>query len=76
MEHNNVLRVLCNAIIHKVQMCNADHHKNNISGIQFVKEKASTTTINTAKTQSKRKTFHGSFLEEQIIGQFSSNFQN
>ena len=57
--HNNVLRVLCNAIIHKVQQCNADNHKNNISGIQFVKEKASATTINTAKTQSKRKTFYG-----------------
>ena len=54
-----MLRVLCNAIIHKVQQCNADNHKNNISGIQFVKEKASATTINTAKTQSKRKTFYG-----------------
>ena len=50
-----MLRVLCNAIIHKVQQCNADNHKNNISGIQFVKEKASAT----AKTQSKRKTFYG-----------------
>jgi len=57
--HNNVLRVLCNAIIHKVQQCNADNHKNTISSIQFVKEKASATTINTAKTQSKRKTFYG-----------------
>ena len=37
------------------------NHKNANSGIQFVKEKASagTTTINTAKTQSKRKTFYG-----------------
>ena len=26
--HNNVLRVLCNAIICKVQQCNADKHKN------------------------------------------------
>ena len=57
--HNNVLRLLCNAIIHKVQQCNADNHKNNISGIQFVKEKASATTINTAKMQNKRKTFYG-----------------
>ena len=40
-------------------LCNADNHKNNISGIQFVKEKASATTINTAKIQSKRKTFYG-----------------
>ena len=46
-------------LIHKVQQCNADHHKNNISGIQFVKEKASGTTINTATLQSKRKTFYG-----------------
>ena len=38
-------------------VANADNHKNNISGIQFVKEKASATTINTAKTQ--RKTFYG-----------------
>ena len=44
-----------------VQQCNAyaDNHKNNISGIQFVKEKASATTINTASMQSKRKTFYG-----------------
>ena len=58
-ENTNVLRVLCNAIIHKVQQCNTDNHKNNISGIQFVKEKASATTINTVKIQSKRKTFYG-----------------
>ena len=43
----------------KVQQCTADNHKNNISGIQLVKEKASATTINTAKTQSKRKTSYG-----------------
>ena len=48
------------------------NHKNNISGIQFVKEKAAATTINTAKTQSKRKTFYGDLM----IGQFASNFQN
>ena len=59
MAANNVLRVLCNAIIHNVQQCNADNHKNNISGIQFVKGKASATTINTAKIQSKKKTLYG-----------------
>ena len=75
--HNNVLRVLCNAIIHKVQQCNADNHKNNISGIQFVKEEASATTINTAKTQNKRKgKLSMEILQELMIGQFSSNFQN
>ena len=57
--YNNVLRVLCNAIIQKVQQSNADNHKSNISGIQFVKEKTSPTTINTEKTQSKRKNFYG-----------------
>ena len=73
--HNNVLRVLCNAIIHKVQQCNADHHKNNISGIQFVKEKASATTINTEKHKAKGK-LSMEILQELMIGQFSSNFQN
>ena len=74
-QHNNVLRVLCNAIIHKVQQCNADNPKNNISGIQFVKEKASATTINTAKHKAKGK-LSMEILQEQMIGQFTSNFQN
>ena len=67
--HNNVLRVLCNSIIHKVQQCNTDNHKNNISGIQSVKEKASAATINTGKLSTE-------ILQEQMIGQFSTNFQN
>ena len=71
--HNNVLRVLCNAIIHKVQHCNVDNHKNNISGIQFVKQKASVTTINTAKMQTKGK-LSTKILQEQMIGHFSLNF--
>ena len=70
-----MLRVLCNAIIHKVQQCNADNHKNTISSIQFVKEKASATTINTAKHKAKGK-LSTEILQEQMIGQFSSNFLN
>ena len=76
--HNNVLRVLCNASIHKVQQCNADNHKNNISGIQFVKEKAYVTTIMIA-TQQKHKAkgkLSMEILLPQMIGQFSLNFQN
>ena len=46
---NNVLRVLCNAIVHKVPQRNQDTQKDTASGIHFVNEKASATTISSAK---------------------------
>ena len=75
-QHNNALRVLCNAIIHNVQQCNADNHKTSISGIQFVKEKAFTATKNTAKKHKAKEKNSMDILQEQMIGQFSLNFQN
>ena len=57
--HNNVLRVLCNAIVRKVQQRNQDSQKDTAPGIHFVKEKATASTISSAKTHNKKKTFYG-----------------
>jgi len=57
--HNNVLRVLCNAIVRKVQQRNRDSQKDTAPGIHFVKEKATASTISSAKTHNKKKTFYG-----------------
>ena len=57
--HNNVLRVLCNAIVRKVQQRNQDSQKDSASRINFVKEKAAASTISSAKTHNKKKTFYG-----------------
>ena len=57
--HNNVLRVLCNAIVRKVQQRNQDSQKDTAPGIHFVKEKATASTISSAKTNNKKKTFYG-----------------
>ena len=57
--HNNVLRVLCNAIVRKVQQRNQDSQKDTAPGIHFVKEKATASTISSAKTHNRKKTFHG-----------------
>ena len=46
--HNNVLRVLCNAIVRKVQQRNRDSQKDTAPGIHFVKEKATASTISSA----------------------------
>ena len=53
--HNNVLRVLCNAIVRKVQQRNRDSQKDTAPGIHFVKEKATASTISSAKTHNKKK---------------------
>ena len=37
--HNNVLRVLCNAIVHKVQQHNQDNQKDTAPGIYFGNKK-------------------------------------
>ena len=55
--HNNVLRVLCNAIVHKVQQRNQDSQKDTAPGIHFVKEKTTASTINSAKTHNNKKYF-------------------
>ena len=73
--HNNVLRVLCNAIVRKVQQRNQDTQKDTAPGIHFVKEKASAITISSAKAHNKKKTYT-EILLPQMIGQFSLNFQN
>ena len=57
--HNNVLRVLCNAIVRKVQQRNRDSQKDTAPGIHFVKEKATASTISSAKILNKKKTFYG-----------------
>ena len=54
-----MLRVLCNAIVRKVQQCNRDSQKDTALGIHFVKEKATASTISSAKTHNKKKTFYG-----------------
>ena len=54
-----MLRVLCNAIVHKVKQCNQDSQKDTAPGIHFVKEKATASTISSAKTNNKTKTFYG-----------------
>ena len=73
--HNNVLRVLCNAIVRKVQQYNQETQKDTAPGIHFVKEKASARTISSAKAHNKKQTCYEIFLP-QMIGQFSLNFQN
>ena len=55
--HNNVLRVLCNAIVHKVEQCNQDSQIDTAPGIHFVKEKATASTISSAKTHNNKKDF-------------------
>ena len=52
--HNNVLRVLCNAIVLKVQQRNRDSQKDTAPGIHFVKEKATASIISSAKTHNKK----------------------
>ena len=56
--HNNVLRVLRIAIVRKVQQRNEDNQKYTAPGLHFVKEKATATTISSAKTHNKKKTFY------------------
>ena len=73
--HNNVLGVLCNAIVRKVQQHNQDSQKDTAPGIHFVKEKATATTISSAKTHNKKR-LSMEILLPQMIGQFSLNFQN
>ena len=62
--HNNVLRVLCNAIVHKVQQLllqhNQDSQKDSAPGIHFVKEKATAATISSAQTHNNKKTIWAS----------------
>ena len=50
---------LCNAIVRKIQQRNQDSQNDSAPGIHFVKEKASASTISSAKTQNKKKTFYG-----------------
>ena len=73
---NNVLRVLCNATAHKVQQRNQDIQKDSAPGIHFVKEKATATTISSAKTHNERKTFYGDFGTSNEWTVFFFNFQN
>ena len=54
-----MLRVLCNAIVRKVQQRNQDSQKDTAPGIHFVKEKATASTISSAKILNKKKTFYG-----------------
>ena len=56
--HNNVLRVLRNTIVRKIQQRNHDTQKDTATGIHFVNEKATATTISSATTHIKRKTFY------------------
>ena len=53
--HNYVLRVLCNAIVRKVQQRNRDSQKDTAPGII---EKATASTISSAKTHNIKKTFY------------------
>ena len=50
-----MLRVLCNAIVRKVLQRNQDNQKDVAPGIHFVKEKATATTISSAKTHNKKR---------------------
>ena len=54
-----MLRVLCNAIVCKVQQRNRDSQKNTAPGIHFVKEMTTASTISSAKILNKKKTFYG-----------------
>ena len=72
---STVLRVLCNAIVRKVQQRNRDSQKDTAPGIHFVKEKATSSTAVQLKHTTK-KTLSMEILLPQMIGQFSSNFQN
>ena len=54
-----MLRVLCNAIVRKVQQRNQDSQKDTAPGIHFVKEKATASTISSAKTHNKKNIFYG-----------------
>ena len=54
-----MLRVLCNAIVRKVQQRNQDSQKDSAPGIHFVKEKATATTISSAKRHNKKQNFYG-----------------
>ena len=48
------------SIVRKVQQCNRDSQKDTAPGIHFVKEKATASTISSAKTHNKKKnTFSG-----------------
>ena len=64
--HKNVLRVLCNAIVHKVQQCNQDSQKDTAPGIHFVKEKATASTISSAKAHNKKKTCYGDLATSNV----------
>ena len=66
---------LCAMQSFTVQHCNADNHKNDISGIAFVKEKALPQQSTQLKCKAKGK-LSTEILQEQMLGQFSSNFQN
>ena len=54
-----MLRVLCIAIVRKVQQRNQDSQKSKAAGIHFVNEKATATTISSDKGHNKKKTFYG-----------------
>ena len=54
-----MLRVLSNALVHKVQQRNQVSQKDTGPGIHFVKVKATASTISSAKTHNKKKTFYG-----------------
>ena len=76
--HNNVLGVLCNAIVRKVQQHNQDSQKDTAPGIHFVKEKATASTTSLAKTHTHTHTHKRLSMEillPQMLGQFSLNFQ-
>ena len=84
-----MLRVLCDAIVRKVQQrivfpfkekrlveqCNRDSQKDTAPGIHFVKEKATASTISSAKSPNKKR-LSMEMLLPQMIGQFSLKFQN
>ena len=65
---------MCNAIVRKVQQRNQASQKDSAPGIHFVKEKATATTISSAKTHKKRLSME--ILLPEMIGQYFLNFQN
>ena len=57
--HNNVLRVLCNAIVRKVQQRNQDSQKDTAPGIHFVKNRPLLQQSVQLKHTTKKKSFYG-----------------
>ena len=54
-----MLRVLCNTIVCNVQQRNQNSQKDTAPAIHFVKEKATASTISSAKTHNKKKSYNG-----------------